>query len=227
MPHHRAPDGSQTLERGLRVLSLLAERSEGLTAAEVAQQLGVHRSVSYRLLTSLVRTGYADRDEQARYRVGTALLGLTEHIRPDLRQAAEPHLQRLAQTYDATACLLVRDGAAAVAVTVVEPRTDGVHLSYRVGNRDPIDLGAGSLALQAASAPVEGESRRVADVRRQGHARTSGEITPGTHAVAAPVITRHPDGPASVLLLSHSASVVRKATDDVMATARAVATELG
>lgn len=41
---------SQTLDRGLRVLSVLADSPEGLTVTEVAAALGVSRTVVYRLI---------------------------------------------------------------------------------------------------------------------------------------------------------------------------------
>jgi DNA-binding IclR family transcriptional regulator len=44
---------SQTLDRGLRVLKLLAETDHGLTVTELSKQLGVNRTVVYRLLATL------------------------------------------------------------------------------------------------------------------------------------------------------------------------------
>ncbi|MGH1554982.1 helix-turn-helix domain-containing protein [Streptomyces sp. L7] len=45
--------GSQTLERGLRVLSLLAEHPKGLTVSEISTEMGTHRAGVYRMLRPL------------------------------------------------------------------------------------------------------------------------------------------------------------------------------
>src|SRR4051794_8719841 len=44
------PAGSQTLARGLSALELICGSGGGLTIQEVAEQLGVHRTVASRLL---------------------------------------------------------------------------------------------------------------------------------------------------------------------------------
>lgn len=43
----------QTLDRGLAALSLLAEAPAGLKPAELADRLGVHKAIAYRLLATL------------------------------------------------------------------------------------------------------------------------------------------------------------------------------
>ena len=52
---------SQTLDRGLRVLSVLADSPEGLTVTEVAAALGVSRTVVYRLIVTLEQHGLVRR----------------------------------------------------------------------------------------------------------------------------------------------------------------------
>ena len=52
---------SQTLDRGLRVLSVLADSPEGLTVTEVAAALGVSRTVDYRLIVTLEQHGLVRR----------------------------------------------------------------------------------------------------------------------------------------------------------------------
>ena len=44
---------SQTLDRGLRVLEVLAGSPGGLTVTELAGRLGVNRTVVYRLVSTL------------------------------------------------------------------------------------------------------------------------------------------------------------------------------
>src|SRR5690606_87025 len=142
-PLMAAEQGSQTLERGLAVLVALSRHPEGLTVAEAATATGLHRSITYRLLVSLPRTGFAERDDDGRYTVGREAAVLAGHSRPRLRDVAEPVLRDLAAELDATASLVEVDGDAAVTTVVAEPPTDGPRFSYRLGNRDPLDRGAG------------------------------------------------------------------------------------
>ncbi len=215
-----AADGSQTLERGLTALRVIAEAPQGLTASEVAARLGVHRSIAYRLLTALVRQAFAVKDDANRYRIGVAFFTLARQARPSLLDAAQPVLRELAAELGATACLVVPEGEHAVAVAVVEPPGSGARLSYRVGNRDPLDRGAGGLALLAALPPAEAEPARVAEVRAQGYATTREELIPGTYGVAVPLTQAAGKHPAAITVLTHRQDVADSAVPAVLAAAR-------
>lgn len=180
-------EGSQTLERGLAVLVELGRHPAGLTTSQVATACGLHRSITNRLLVSLTRTGFAVRDGEGRYSVGPTAASLARDVRPPLREVAEPVLQRLARTLGATASLVEVVGDAAVTTVVAEPATDGPRFSYRLGNRDPLDRGAGGLAALASGPPRADEPARVAQVRAAGHVTTYAELNPGAYGIAAPL----------------------------------------
>jgi DNA-binding IclR family transcriptional regulator len=182
-----AGEGSQTLERGLAVLLELGRHPEGLTTSEVASGCGLHRSITHRLLVSLHRTAFITRDADGRYTVGPAVHDLVEGARPQLREVSEPVLHRLARLVDASASLVEVIGENAVTTAVAEPPADGPRFSYRLGNRDPLERGAGGLAALASGPPMPGEPDRVAGIRATGHITTHGELNPGAHGAAAPV----------------------------------------
>ncbi|BCK57976.1 transcriptional regulator [Nocardia wallacei] len=187
VPRTEPTDGAQTLERGLAVLVELSRHPDGLTIAQVATACGLHRSITTRLLVSLQRTGFARRDESGAYRVGPAVAELLGRARPRLREVAGPVLERLARTVDATASLVEVIDGFAVTTLVAEPPTDGPRFSYRLGNRDPLDRGAGGVAALAAAPPRPGEPDRVAAARAEGCLVTHGELNLGAHAIAAPL----------------------------------------
>lgn len=217
-PVVRKADGSQTLERGLRVLRMLAEAPDGLGASEVAAELGVHRSIAYRLLTSLVRQHFVSREETSgRYRIGVSFFTLAQQARPPLIDVAQPVLRELTHELGATACLVVPEGEYAVAVAVIEPPGPGPRFSYGVGNRDPLDRGAAGLALLAADAPREGEPPRVVRARERGHVVTHEEVVAGTYGTAAPI--RPPEGwrPAAVNIITHRQDIADRAIPLVVA----------
>lgn len=223
---HGAPrraDGAQTLERGLGVLRMLAEAPHGLTAAQVAAALGVHRSIAYRLLTALVRSHFATHDPAGRYRLGVAFFTLAERARPPLLDLAHPVLRELTVELGATACLVVPDGEHAVAVAVVEPPGSGARFSYGVGNRDPLDRGAAGLALLSADPPAPGEPERVAEVRARGWVITHEEVVPGTIGVAAPIRVPAGERRAAVNVITHRQDVADRAVALVVAATHRIA----
>lgn len=171
-----AAESSQSLERGLRLLRLLADAAAPMTVTALAEALQTHRPVVYRLITALARQGMVHRDAEGRWRLGLGVLHLAQRIQPQLRDAAAGPLRRLAEDVGATAHLTISDGGEALAVAVIEPSWTDYHVAYRVGSRHPLDRGAAGLAILALDAPSQ-----------PGYVTTSGELQPGAHGIAAPV----------------------------------------
>lgn len=178
----------QTLDRGLRLLHLLAAEPEGLTVSELAAQLAVHRAIVYRLLGTLAHHRFVVRGADGRYRIWTGVLEVARGLVPNWRAVAVPELQALAEDLSATATLTVASDDSAVALLVVEPRTTPIHVAYRPGLRHPLARGASGKAILAGRPPQRGEPRDVADARRLGYAVTRGELQPGAVGIAAPVV---------------------------------------
>ena len=65
-----AAETSQTLDRGLRVLRTLAATPSGLSITALAAEIGVNRTVVYRLVATLEQHGLARRDAGGRLHVG-------------------------------------------------------------------------------------------------------------------------------------------------------------
>ena len=53
--------GSQTLARGLRILTALSDEPDGLLVADIARVVGLHRNVVTRLLVTLEDERYVER----------------------------------------------------------------------------------------------------------------------------------------------------------------------
>jgi DNA-binding IclR family transcriptional regulator len=170
-----ASETAQTLDRGLRLLHLVADAPGGLTMTEAASRLGVGRAVVYRLAGTLAEHGMIRRDAAGRLRLGAGVLHLARRAQPLLADAALPALRRLAEQVGATAHLTVADAGEAVALAVVEPSWTQFHVAYRSGSRHPLDRGAAGRAILAGRG---GET---------GYVTSAGELESGAHGVAAPV----------------------------------------
>jgi DNA-binding IclR family transcriptional regulator len=173
--HH--PETSQTLDRGLRALEELADAPTGLTVTELADHLGVNRTIVYRLLATLELHGLARRDAAGRARLGIGVLALARRVQPLLRDAAAIPLRRLAEEVGATAHLTVVDGTEALAVAVVEPTWTDYHVAYRVGSRHALDRGAAGRAIVA-----------YRDNGTKTYIVTQGELQSGAFGIAAPLV---------------------------------------
>ncbi|MGI5213023.1 IclR family transcriptional regulator [Plantactinospora sp. CA-290183] len=175
-PAGRAGETAQTLDRGLRLLHLVADAPGGLTVTEAAARLGVGRAVVYRLLGALTEHGMVRRDGTGRLRLGAGLLHLARRAQPLLAEGALPTLRRLAERTGATAHLTVVEAGEGVALAVVEPSWTAFHVAYRAGSRHPLERGAAGRAILA------GRAGRAEPVT------SSGELQPGAYGVAAPVL---------------------------------------
>lgn len=185
-----SPDarGALTLERGLRVLELLAGAERSLTVAEMASQLGMHRQAVYRLLTTLTKHQLAARSDSGRYTVGLGLLRLARMASPALQRTTTPHLRRLADEEDVTAHCVVAEGDQAVTLNVVEPTNAAFHISQRAGTRFPLNQAASGMAILAGRPAVEGEPEAVTIGREVGYVVTRGQVNQGAVGVAVPLV---------------------------------------
>jgi DNA-binding IclR family transcriptional regulator len=189
---------SLTLERGLRVLRILAEHPEGMTVSELAAELGTHRAGIYRLLGPHLEERLVWRRVD-RYHLGAGLIELASRVQPRLQEVAGPLLQALADQLGATAALTVRDGEdAAVVVDVRSPRNADLHITYRPGLRHPVAIAASGIAVLAGNPARPGERPQVTEARSRGWSRSTGELLPGASGVAAPVMTGRAEADAAI-----------------------------
>lgn len=190
--------GAQTLDRGLRVLEALAERSGPTSLRDLARATGLHRSAIYRLLRVLATHRLVARDGDRGYRLDVGIVALAQRVEPGLAGLARPLLAHLAESVGATAFLTVADGAEAVAVAVVEPSHTAFHVAYRAGFRHPLTRGAPGIAILAGRPASSGELAAVAAARKRGYAVSTGEIQKGAIGLAAPVSVARESCRASV-----------------------------
>jgi DNA-binding IclR family transcriptional regulator len=195
------PETSQTLDRGIRVLTALADATSGLTVAQLAERVGAPRTAGYRLVATLEAHGLARRDPDGRVHLGVGVLRLAARVHPLLREAATPSLRRLAEAVGATAHLTVAEGPDALAIAVVEPTWTDYHMAYRVGSRHRLAQGAAGKAIllgrsaagrtaAAASATVSGSSASAAASSKDPatlYTVSEGELQAGAHGIAAPI----------------------------------------
>ena len=178
----RAPKvaaGSQSLERGLDVLEVVESEGAEIGVREIARRLELSPTIVQRMVTSLARRGYVDRNaETARYRLGYRALALganSEHG-SDYIGTARRELELLARGQSLNGFISVLHGGRAVYLLAVQAEGP-VAIKVAPGSEMPLHSTAAGKVLLAAGS--DGEARKLL-----GHARLAA-ITP--HTVTDPV----------------------------------------
>lgn len=208
--------GSQTLARGLTALQAVATSRSGMTVQQVADHIGVHRTIAHRLLSTLAQFRLVAKGEDGRFRSAAALAVLGASFDNNVRQLSMPTLRALADELGSTVSLLVADGDQQVAIAVIVPTNVFYQLSFHEGSRYPLDRGAAGIALLASMPPRPDERDLVPLTRHQGWVITHGEVEPNTYGLAVPVRRRPPSPPTCINLISHREDVVLGGRDAVI-----------
>ncbi|WP_439657739.1 IclR family transcriptional regulator [Lentzea sp. HUAS TT2] len=218
----RAPRPSvQTLDRGLRLLELIAMPGVPLSLAELAAQMRLHRSIVYRLLRTLQDHQLVVHTPQG-YVLGSRVQSLGRRAMPVLQQIAKPEIAKLAARVGLTAFLVVRDGEEAVTLVSVEVESARSRAVYTPGDRHPLTVGSPGIAMLAAEPPREGERPEVAQARAAGYAATTGEVIPGLATISAPV-TSAPGHPVAAVSIAYTVErPTRPEVTAVLDTARVI-----
>ena len=153
MEHKEPADISRNTARVMAILEALAQAAdEGLRLVDVMRLTGLNKTTAHRLLAGLMSNGLADQaTETGRFFVGMRLLSLAQAAKRRFRLAAliEPVLVRLSQQTQDTLSLVVRSGDEAVCLDSREGSFPIKVLTLHTGDRRPLGIGAGSLALLA------------------------------------------------------------------------------
>jgi DNA-binding IclR family transcriptional regulator len=173
------------------VLEVLSDHPDGLTVTEIAEAIGVHRTVAHRFLRTLEVHRLVRRDRAKRFHPGPGLVPLAEPVDRDLRTIAQPFLEELADEAGATAHLVAQEDVDHVrALLVVEPRRASVHIAFRPGQLDRISVGSAGIAILSAQGPRPDERAEIGQARARGFAVSFSEVIPSVYGLSAPVAAR-------------------------------------
>lgn len=188
---------SQTLSRGIRILEVLADARTPLTIDALSAMLGLHRSVTYRLLRTLEDHRLVVRDDAGRIALGSRLAALAAGVSHDLQAAALPELTAIANELGMTCFLGVLDGEECITLASVEPRHAVASVAQRPGARHPVTVGAPGKAILSLLPEDEWPdvvpptlAGDVESTRIRGYATSHDEVIPTVQAVAVPLALR-------------------------------------
>ncbi|RLU80842.1 IclR family transcriptional regulator [Streptomyces griseocarneus] len=151
---------SQTVDRALRILPLLAEGPANLE--QVARRLDVHKSTALRLLRTLHEHGFVYRQQDQRYRLGARLFALAQQAVEglDIREIAHPYLLDLNERCGHTVHLAVHQDDEVLYIDKVDSRYP-VRMYSRIGK--PVAITVAAVAKLLLADLPEPERRAVAE----------------------------------------------------------------
>ena len=137
------------LERGMRILELLAGHPDGLTMTDM-EKLGLPTASLYRMLVTLSELGYIIRDGSDRYRLGRKLLALAYRSidESSLIETALGPMRDLRDRTGETVMLGVLYGDEGVVIESVKSNR-AVCVSVRIGHHYPLHTAAPAKAMLA------------------------------------------------------------------------------
>jgi len=133
-----ATGDAKILAKGLNLLEILAQSAEGMTAVELADSVGVHKTTAYRYLNTLLQAGYIQTNGDGSYHLGNKILELSSQLlrRMPLRETAHPFLVKLSAEIQKTVHLCVLDGHDVIYIDKVESQQT-LPIMSRIGSRAP------------------------------------------------------------------------------------------
>ncbi|GAB4528420.1 MAG: IclR family transcriptional regulator [Anaerolineae bacterium] len=200
----------KTVDRTLQVLLKFDQEHPEWSSSELAQALGLHRSIVYRILTTLERRGFVTQGQRGRFRLGLRLVELGNVVLAgiDLRQVAHPIMTRLVRETGESAFLTVVSGDESVCIDKIDS-PQHIRVTLTIGGRYPLHAGASNKILLAylpddlvedlisrgldsitphTITDTTQLKENLAAIREQGYAFTVGELTPGVAALAVPLL---------------------------------------
>lgn len=192
-------DGSiRSLARGLELLDCFDEEHLTLSLTDFANRTGLSVSTISRILQTLVKMGYLNREIDRKYTLGNQVFRLMRVLSnsSNLRATARPILENLRDIFNETASLYVVRDDMRVCLESVES-TQALYRSVQVGELLPLYRGAVGYML-LAWLPHQQRTRiakehphlseaMFSDIRKAGYVINDGIHEPGVFAIAAPV----------------------------------------
>ncbi len=195
----------QTLARGLRVLDMLAASPEPVGVTQLAKEMGVDKGSMSRLVQTLVKYDFAERDEKTRrYRLGRKIKELNEKMErhTSLPKQAQSFLQQLVEKTGENAHLAIHaEGKVLIVADVESPAT--LRVVSGVGRKIALHCTAvGKCLLAFNDIPLPDHlpqltpftitkyhelSKHLQEIRHAGFAIDDEEHLHGVRCLAAPI----------------------------------------
>ncbi|KMY48757.1 IclR family transcriptional regulator [Peribacillus loiseleuriae] len=201
----------QSLERALTLLNVLSDYPDGIQITRLSDQVGLSKSTTHRLLSTLLNMNYVVKDgETEKYKLGYQLIYLSRNILSNVTviQIARPFLERLSEDVNETIHLCIEDKGKVMYVDKIESNQT-IRMYSRIGSKAPMYCtGVGKILLSGMSeaeyeevvskidfisktaktiTTKEGLKEEVETVKKQGYALDNIENEEDIRCIAVPI----------------------------------------
>ncbi len=207
----------QVADKIFLVMETLAQNGP-MGLLEISTQLGLNKTTTHRILSSLHYTGYVTQNtENAKYSLSLKILELGNKVleKMDIIDITSPYLRQLTEFSGETVHLVQLDGINAIYINKMESTSNSLRLVSRIGKRIPLYCSSVGKAL-LADMPDEkiheiwlaSDIRKltentitdwqnfletIREVRKNGFAYDNEENEIGVKCVATALDSRNPD----------------------------------
>ncbi len=223
----------QSVDRALH-LALMLRDGRRFSVQEAGEELGTAPSTAHRLLSALVRRGFAAQDRNRRYVAGAVFVPQAAQVSHGLlRRLAYPVLQGLHERLGETVQVMVLSGNSILFVDGIEDVERTLRVGMRLGDTMPAYCSAGGKAMLAEMSNPDLEhlyrggltpwpfarfrtlnalKRNLTRVRRVGYGTSVEETERGVHGLGVSV---HAPSGTAVAALTTAVPSVRFRRQDV------------
>ena len=230
-PSEGSTGTSQSLARGLAILSTFHSDRPLIGVSELSRGLELSRSTVHRYVATLAKLGYLQQDpDSKRYRLGPKVLdlGFSALNSMDLLEVSAPHLRRLSDETQRTVNVAILDGTDVVYIErcrAARPGQQEIDLNLHVGARLPAYCTAMGKAILAFVSEERLEEiieridfvprgpntltdpkafrEELVKIRASGIAINDEELAYGLRSIAAPIYSQSGDVLAALNLAIH------------------------
>jgi len=204
---------NQSISRAIKVLEALCQGEGEAGVSELSRRVGLHKSVVHRILVTLEKSEWVEKDENSgKYRLGLGLLSIRSSLtRHPLIALSRPTMMKLLELTDETIVLAIESKIGAICIEKIET-SRSVKVTSEVGRYFPLHAGATGIAIligmpesrirsHLLSKPLERYTERtwtdphkvlerVLKLKKFGYATTTSEVDEGATAIAVPLVIR-------------------------------------
>ena len=221
-PNNNSEPSVQSVDRAIQILRCF-EDGKKLGLTEISKIIGLHKSTTYGIVTTLKNNGFLEKiEDTGKYRLGMELFRIVSTIQADLRDICRPHIRRLSEATGETINLVIPDGIYVIYIEKQESDRS-VKISTSIGKRLPMYCTGVGKAILAFLTQNEASSildktmlipytkntltskedimQQIAQTREKGYALDLEELEYGLVCIAVPIVD-HKHQPVAALSCS-------------------------